>query len=483
VVDAEKGGIGAAVVDGEGTLVVAVAVAAVVVLVVGAVAEVVGTAVTVVLVLAVVGAVVVTVLVVDVVVGVTAWLWAPHAPAVARHSRASTTRRRTICSFSHRAHPAGRRVGPYLGLAMTAIERDWVALTSATSARAGHGPHPCQGLYHRPAGTRPAVACIATHYNVDFSEHYLAPLLAERGIGFLGWNTRYRGNEAFFQLEHALVDIGAGVQWLREEASVGTVVILGNSGGGSLMGAYLSQATQPSIEATGGLTLPDAVQDLPGADLYISLNAHPGRPEVLTAWIDPSVTDETDPLSVDPGLDMFGRATPFEPAFVARYRQAQADRNHRITAWVRVELERLRAAGAWDRVFNLHRVWADLRFADLTLDPSDRRPGCYAGDPRGANYGPFAIGGTSTLRAWLSMWSLETSQCRGAPHLARITVPSLVVQSLADRGVFPSDARAIHEALAAADKTLELVPGEHYLETGGRDEVADLVAAWIQAHA
>jgi hypothetical protein len=60
-------------------------------------------------------------------------------------------------------------------------------------------------------------------------------------------------------------------------------------------------------------------------------------------------------------------------------------------------------------------------------------------------------------------------------------VPSLVVQSTADRGVFPSDARAIVEALGAADKGLELVPGEHYFEDGGRPEVADLVAAWIEA--
>ncbi len=366
---------------------------------------------------------------------------------------------------------------------MTVVEREWVALTSATSARAGHGPHPCQGLYHRPARARPSVACIATHYNVDFSEHYLGELLAQRGIGFLGWNTRYRGNEAFFLLEHALIDIGAGVRWLREEAGVDTVVILGNSGGGSLMGAYFSQAIAPSIAPTVGLPLPDAVLDLPMADLYVSLNAHPGRPEVLTAWIDPSVVDETDPLSVDPDLDMFRHETPYDPAFVEGYRAAQTARNHRITAWVRAELERLQAAGAWDRVFNLHRVWADLRFADLTLDPSGRRPGCYAGDPRGANYGPFAIGGTSTLRSWLSMWSLETSQCRGAPHLARIAVPSLVVQSLADRGVFPSDAHAIHEALGAADKRLELVAGEHYFETGGRDEVADLVAGWIGDHA
>jgi pimeloyl-ACP methyl ester carboxylesterase len=366
---------------------------------------------------------------------------------------------------------------------MAAIERDWVALTSASGSRAGHGPHPCQGLYHRPAGERPRVACIATHYNVDFSEHYLGEPLAERGIGFLGWNTRYRGNEAFFLLEHALVDIGEGVRWLREEAGADVVVIIGNSGGGSLMGAYQSQATEPNIEPALGLRLPDAVLDLAPADLYVSLNAHPGRPEVMTAWMDPAVVDETDPLSVDPELDMFDPAhgPPYAPEFVERYRAAQRARNHRITAWVRSELDRLQAAGAWDRLFNVPRMWADLRFADLTLDPSDRQPGCYAGDPKGANFSPFGIGATSSLRSWLSMWSLEASQCQGAPHLARIAVPSLVVQSLEDRGVFPSDAQAIHQALAAEDKALELLPGEHYFETGGRDEVADLIAAWIGA--
>jgi esterase/lipase len=78
------------------------------------------------------------------------------------------------------------------------------------------------------------------------------------------------------------------------------------------------------------------------------------------------------------------------------------------------------------------------------------------------------------------MWSREESQCVGAPHLARIDVPALVVQSTADRGVFPSDAQAIHDALGTADKTLEFLPGEHYFEDGGRDDVADLITAWTE---
>jgi len=365
---------------------------------------------------------------------------------------------------------------------MDTVAREWVGLPSPTAGRAGHGSHPCQGIYHRPVATTPRCAFIATHYNVDFSEHYLATHLAERGFGFLGWNTRYRGNEAHFLLEHALIDIGAGVRWLRDVAGVDTVVVLGNSGGGSLMAAYQSQATDPIIEPARDLSLPDAVLDLPAADLYVSLNAHPGRPDVLTSWLDPSVTDEADPLSVDPDLDMFDdrNGPPYAADFVARYRAAQEARNHRITDWAVGELERLRAAGAWDRLFDVHRVWADLRFTDLALDPSDRRAGCYAGDPKPANLGPYGIGRTNTLRSWLSMWSLRESQCVGAPHLAQIRVPSLVVQSTADRGVFPSDARAIHDALAAEDRSLELVPGEHYFEDGGRDDVADLIAGWVK---
>jgi hypothetical protein len=326
-------------------------------------------------------------------------------------------------------------------------------------------------VWHHPAGhERTAVAFVATHYEVDFSEHYLGPLLARRGYGFLGWNTRYRGQGAYFRLAAALADIGVGVRWARAEAGAEAVVLLGNSGGASLMAAYQARALDPG-------------SGLPPGDLFVSLNAHPGRPDVLTSWLDPSVTDEADPLSVDPALDMFDPAhgPPYPPEFVARYRDAQAARNQRITDWCRAELERLGRAGAWDRIFPVTRTWADLRFLDLALDPSERATACYAGDPRPANYGPAGLAAACTLRGWLEMWSLEASGCRAGPHLGRIDQPALVVQSSADQGCFPSDARAIHDALGSADRTMVSVPGDHYLlqPTGAREHVADLVASWV----
>ncbi|MFI6519677.1 alpha/beta hydrolase [Spirillospora sp. NPDC050679] len=365
---------------------------------------------------------------------------------------------------------------------MTGIVREFVGLPSPLVGRAGAGGHPCQGVYHRPAGAPPKTAFIATHYNIDFSEHYLAEHMAERGYGFLGWNTRFRGNEAYFLLDHALAEIGVGVRWLREEAGVERVVLLGNSGGGSLMAAYQSQAVEPNVKPVAGMRPVAAIEDLPAGDLFVALAAHSGRPEVLTAWMDPSVTDEADVLSVDPALDPFNpeNGPPYSPEFQARYRAAQRARNERITDRVLEQLAALEGTRARDRLFNMYRTWADLRMIDPAIEPSDRRPNrCYSGEPAKANYGVFGIGSLCTLRTWLSMWSLRTSQCIAAPHLARITVPSLVVHATADECVYDSDARSVFGSLASADKTLEFVKDGHYFENS-RPQVADLVDAWVR---
>ncbi len=66
------------------------------------------------------------------------------------------------------------------------VQRTFVSLPSPTMPRAGHGSYPCQGLWWTPEGGSPTTALIASHYNIDFAEHYLAEPLAERGYGFLG---------------------------------------------------------------------------------------------------------------------------------------------------------------------------------------------------------------------------------------------------------------------------------------------------------
>ncbi len=364
------------------------------------------------------------------------------------------------------------------------VNREFVGLTSPVVGRAGAGGHPCQGIWHTPTGVRPRVGFIATHYNVDFSEHYLADHLVGRGHGFLGWNTRFRGDERSFLLDHAVAEIGVGVRWMREVAGVETIVLIGNSGGGSLMGAYHSQAVEPNITPIVGDRALGDIDDLVPGDLFVFVSAHPGRPEIFTNWMDASVTDETDPVATDAELDIFGseHGPPYTPEFVSRYREAQVERNHRITEWALGELERCSAAGVRDRLFVVPRVWADPRFVDPSIDANDRPANsCYLGDPRRANSGVYGVGLVNSLRTWLSMWSLEHSQCRAAPHLARLTVPTLLIDATRDSGVFPSDTQAILASVAAKDLTHRSVVGDHYFldEAGARDEVADIIAEWV----
>ncbi len=366
------------------------------------------------------------------------------------------------------------------------MEQTFVGLPSPVVGRAGAGGHPCQGVYHAPSGRQPATALIATHYNVDFSEHYLAEPMAARGYGFLGWNTRFRGAEAYFLLDHALAEIAVGVRWLRQQG-VERVVLLGNSGGGSLMAAYHSQCQGVTIRPAPGRRLVPAIDELVPADVFVFLAAHPGRPEVLTDWLDPSVVDEDDPTARDPELDMYDPANgpPYDESFLARYRAAQRARNDRLTDWCLARLTHLEQHGIGDQLFVTRRTWADPRFVDPAVDPSSRAtPLCYAGDPAKANDGVFGIGTVSTLRTWLNMWSLRESDCRGGPHLARLDLPTLLVQADADNGVFPSQAAEIFAAVAATDKQMLTLPGRHYFEDrpGARDEVADAIAAWLGEH-
>jgi pimeloyl-ACP methyl ester carboxylesterase len=264
-------------------------------------------------------------------------------------------------------------------------------------------------------------------------------------------------------MEQVLLDLGAGLRWLRG-AGFERLVLLGNSGGGSL--SALHQAT----------TGPDTA-----ADGMIALNAHRGRAQVLTDWLDPSVVDEADRDSADPSLDMFvpGNGPPYAADFVARYRRGQEARNRRITTWCEGELRWGR-----DRAFVVHRTTADPRMLDTSLDPSDREPGCYWGaDVRAANYGAPGLGRWTSCRSWVSQWGLHTALGAVEPNLERVKVPLVFIQGTADQGIFPSDVQRMYDAATVADKQLHWIEGgTHYFAGQPRHQlqVWELIDNWLR---
>lgn len=364
---------------------------------------------------------------------------------------------------------------------------DWVVRMAAPQATT-YSMRKSQGVLHCPDTKHPPrTALIAAHYSHDFMSHYLADPLVNRGYGFLGWNNRFVGSDAFFRPDFALLDLATGVRYLRERFE--QVVLLGNSGGGSLMSAYQSLAcgndqVGPAMLEIYGDTA-DGMSELEPCDAYIALNSHESRPKILTDWMDPSVSDEDDPFSSEPSLDLWGDVAgtaPYDEEYVRIYRAAQRVRNFRITERVRERLAIVERHGGADQLFTVFRSWADPRFLDLSLDPSDREVGCYLSDDvRTANNSAYGLSASSTLRTWLSMWSLEFDVLNVARHLPNVKVPSLVLQGTADKGVFPTNALALHEFLGASDKSLTWIKGGgHYLEGAHLDQAVSAIDRWLR---
>ena len=288
------------------------------------------------------------------------------------------------------------------------------------------------------------VAFVVIHPSSNFHGHYLVGPLERRRCALLALNTRYAGNDTTLLMERCIQDLGAGVAFLREQGYK-RVVLIGNSGGGSLAAFYQSQAERLTLQDTpDGRAIDLAPSDLPRADGLAMCAAHPGRAQVLTDWLDPSVIDESDMTARDPALDMYNpkNGPPYDRDWLRGYRAAQLARNERITDWA---LARIRAfdadpdpEAAKDAAFLVFRTAADPRFVDLTLDPSERKAGTTRGSARASNNAVMHTGRLCSLRSWLSQWSVRLSRADGPKCLERTSVPVLSVTYGADPVVFPS---------------------------------------------
>jgi pimeloyl-ACP methyl ester carboxylesterase len=332
---------------------------------------------------------------------------------------------------------------------------------------------------------RPDTAYVLVHPTSNFHNHYLAAPLVKRGVAVFMVNTRFVANDTMLLMERAIQDLGAAVRHLRE-AGFKRVVLVGNSGGGSLAALYQQQAERLTIASTpDGRAFVLSREDLPPADALAMTCAHPGRAEQLLSKIDPAVRDEHDPEATDSELDMYARANrpPYPAEWLQRYRREQAARLRRITDWVVARLAKLEAARASetaDEAFLVHRTQADPRLLDLSLDPNDRVPGSIQGQAIHANYSSNGLARFCTLRSFLSQWSPWHSRAHGPKCLAETSVPVLVVNHTADQTVFPSHIDAWIAAAGARGTRYDLKGAPHYADDRPElvEELCDLLVEW-----
>ena len=363
-------------------------------------------------------------------------------------------------------------------------------------------------LYGRGDETTVAVLM---HPRADFSHHYVVPGLVESGIAVLCVNSRWLNNDATLIHEQVLLDVAAAVA--AAHARYDRVVLVGNSGGASLFTFYLHQALAPKgerlIQTAAGDPFDLNRFEFPTADLMVYLAGHAGEGHYLLHAIDPSVTDEDDPVACHADLDLYDErngfvAPPDEPryatAFLNRYRAAQRARIERIDQRARDLVEAKRAAkAAWasgtgttaDRrraiathFMHVYRTDADPRAVDRSIDPSERDYGSLWGRrPDWINYGAVGFGRVVAPEAWLSTWSGLSSQAEIATTGARMTLPALQVVYAADNCIYPSDDELIASSLGTTQLDRVTVAGDHYgfPVDVGRDGATTVVADWIRA--
>jgi dienelactone hydrolase len=294
--------------------------------------------------------------------------------------------------------------------------------------------------------------------------------LAKCGNHVIYANSRYRGNDSALIMEKVVLDLAAAIRHARQKLGYARIVLGGWSGGGPLALFYQQQAVRPSVAATPAGDPPDLTgEELIAAEAVLLLAAHPSRHRVLCDCIDPAVLDESDPSVRDADLDIYGPDAPQPPYaadFLERYRTAQAARVRRITAGVKERLADLHASGRPNEelAFVVHGTMADPRVLDTTIDPNDREQGVsFLGDPRLVNNGPVGLARYSSLRSWLSQWSIDHANGDGVKAARDVTVPALVVSNGADNICTPAYSGALFDALASPDKTaLVIDDANHY---------------------
>ena len=368
-------------------------------------------------------------------------------------------------------------------------------------------------LYLR--GKPDTVVCVM-HPREFMACHYLIPDIVEAGCAAWSQGSRSVGNDLRLEHEQALFDVAAGLNFLRGQGFK-RIVLLGNSGGASLYAFYVQQsllegARRIARTPGGRPTKLDALA-MPEVDGFVFVAPHPGQGLLLMGCIDPSVTDERDPLSVDPALDPLDSRNGFaEPPtaskyaldFLDRYRAAQLARVAKLDAIARDLIaarmearkktkdsgdEHLRRVGAHTPIMTVWRTDADPRCFDLSIDPSDRAYGTLWGkDPRASNYGAVGFARNCTPEAWLSTWSGLSSNAALLKTAPSIQQPTLLVEYTGDVSTFPSVAKDIFASIGASQKSHVRVRGDHHgraLAKGedlGRNIAGAKVRAWLQEY-
>ncbi len=198
-------------------------------------------------------------------------------------------------------------------------------------------------LYEPPGSpAKSRVAVVIMHSDMNYMALNMAPELAKRGYTVLAADGVPGG-----EMEPKIEQLGRFVEMLRGMEGVEKVVLMGHSGGATLMTAYQAAAENgPEIFRGEGMIYKTPLRKKPEpADGLMLIDANYGNSVMTLLSMDPAVTREGNGMDLDPAFDLFapengydGAGAAYLPEFREKYWRAQRERNERLVDLARERL-------------------------------------------------------------------------------------------------------------------------------------------------
>lgn len=202
------------------------------------------------------------------------------------------------------------------------------------------------GVLYKPQGEKKAVGVVIIHSDADYLNFIGGENLAKRGFLTLCANVEHASDP----LEKKLPSVKLAIETMKAQEGIEKVVILGHSGGATLMSCYQAVAENgPEIfQDENRIVKMGDVEELPPADGVMLIDSNFGNGVMTLVSLDPGVEDEScgakldrkfDHTSPENGFKEDG-TTAYSETFKKSFFAAQAARQERLMAQA---LERLEA--------------------------------------------------------------------------------------------------------------------------------------------
>ena len=202
-------------------------------------------------------------------------------------------------------------------------------------------------------------AVLAMHSDGDYMTFPAGKALASHGYRTLCANVG-RAQET---LDKKLLDVKQCMEYLRKLPNVEKVIILGHSGGATLMSCYQAVAENgvSYFQDEHRIVPISDVGELPKADGVMLIDSNWGNGTMTLLSLDPAVEEEGNGVKLNPEYNLANPDVGYDSAgsnykadFVAKYLKAQRERNERL---IDAALERLNALNSHKGAYRDDEPW------------------------------------------------------------------------------------------------------------------------------